>query len=141
MRAKTVNEEISFQRGKDPKDAMNIGLSKIVDKYRWANDFWNRGFGTLDYGENNYFKLISFHRIEYWRGIPILIIEVYDKDRDFIGYMAMPPIDLGIGSTYVSRKGPEAALKNMKRKISSHIANSYRTEKDYADIIKKNYDI
>ena len=35
MRARTVNEEVHFQRGQDPKTAMGLGIAKHLGQTGW----------------------------------------------------------------------------------------------------------
>jgi hypothetical protein len=49
MRARTVNENVNFQRGKDPRESMKIGIWKDgykIDKYPDFDD-WEQGANKL----------------------------------------------------------------------------------------------
>jgi len=111
-----TNESVNFERGIDPIKSMGIGLERMVKDYKWDNYFWKSGPEG-----NRWYKLIRFIDIIDWRGIPILVMEVYDKSRDIQGYMATSDFGsrhkLGAGSTFVSQISPEAAVRNYKRKI------------------------
>ena len=58
MRAKTVNENNQFERGQDPKDAMDIGRYKdLKDK---DFDIWNF-FRFLQFKENKESNGVTFY--------------------------------------------------------------------------------
>ena len=62
MRAKVVNEQQEFERGKDPKKAMNIGFSKE----RYARDEFNKRNipSDLDFWEDMEAYLAEFDKSE-----------------------------------------------------------------------------
>ena len=92
MRAKFVNENISFERGQDPKSAMGIGEwahGYKIDKYPDFDD-WDQGANSLlDWKEWNWskntFNPLQIRETEVSPGmernlfpLPIVIFKDYD---------------------------------------------------------------
>ena len=110
MKAQFVNESINFERGQDPKRAMEIGGISLIKKYDWDVDVFN----------NIFYEFISVADfVEDWKGYPILVVKVKDKQTGEIGYYAVS--DGGIGCTNFNIYGAHRPLKNIKRTINKRV--------------------
>ncbi len=98
-----MGESVNFERGRDPKQAMGIG---VIDKIDWDFDLKN----------DKFYKVLSVYEfIEDWKGYPILVLKVQDKETGEIGYIAT---SIGaMGRTNFNVYGPQRVLKNMRNTI------------------------
>ena len=111
MRAKLVNENIRFERGKDPKDAMEVGLAglkkEILDNTSWSAAITPESVKIIDV-------------IPDYEGYPILIMKVIDpihnKDKPYQAVSNIP------GSFVMNLPDAESAEQAVKKKIDDGIA-------------------
>jgi hypothetical protein len=105
---KIIRESLSFERGLEPKKALNIGQAKIdrdiIENTNWAIDPDKPGF---------IYEIIEL--IRDYRGYPILILK--NKQQESRPYRGISK--RGVFGGY--RSTPEAALNDAKRVVNDDI--------------------
>ena len=102
-----IGEAQNFQRGLDSKKSMRIGQSEVIPK----DIDWD-----LNPLEDKFYEFISVAEfIPDWKGIPILVVRVKDKDTKETGYYAVT--NTGLGKTNFTVYGPQRALLNIKNNL------------------------
>lgn len=108
-----IKESFNFERGLEPKRSMGIGKIKldkqIIEKIDWD-------INPLDDKFYEFLEISEF--IPDWKGIPILVVHVKDKQTGETGYYAVS--DTGAGKTNFTVYGPQRALKNIKNNLRNN---------------------
>jgi hypothetical protein len=105
---KIIRESLKFERGLEPKKAINVGKAKldrdIIENTDWSIDLDKHGF---------LYEIIDL--IKDYRGYPILILK--NKQHDSWPYRGISR--RGVFGEY--QPTPEAALKDAKRVVNDDI--------------------
>ncbi len=108
-----VREHINFERGLDPKKAMDIGKSKldreIIENTDWAINLEKHGF---------IWEIVELMR--NYGGFPILILK--NKSQDSWNYRAVSKV--GIFGEY--QNTPAAALQSAQAAVDAYIREEER---------------
>lgn len=106
MRAKLVNENISFERGQDPKSSMDIGTQKIhrdiIDNTPWSANL-----------SPEVYDIVTL--IPDYMGHPILVVKMKDPiTNKHLPYSAVSDLS---GTFSTLEESPESAIKAVENRI------------------------
>jgi hypothetical protein len=124
MRAKTVNENINFERGRDPKRSMKIGSREYILSLNWPTA---RTFLKMDYLDDPNLEVLEY------KGFTILLkpegdmggLSVHNPwdSKDIWTGMFNSRYDVGIGGN-TRAPGRDKVLRNLKRSINYRLRNA-----------------